>query len=261
MKNKAFTLIELIVVMAIIAILVLLAAPRFLGYTKEARETKLVNDIRVVENQVEEYLIKDDDSFNQMRNISQQSLNNIGKGGSLYSVEGITKKVEPGDYKIFESKKDGNFYVNERGKAYRDISNEIIVLDEEIELTKNKSDSQSEFVATYDLAPIFETYGDGFKYTLSFEIKSKNIDKKDDILVYMQSHSGSMHSFVHRYIPVNTEEYEKVVISNLKPKLTNTIDVRTGKKYTTSHLSFYGDYGTSNIPVVRNIKLVVQPSD
>lgn len=38
-NNKAFTLIELIVVMTIIAILVLLAAPSFLNYTKDAKAT------------------------------------------------------------------------------------------------------------------------------------------------------------------------------------------------------------------------------
>ena len=38
-KKKGFTLIELIVVMAVIAILVLLAIPRLLNYTKDATLT------------------------------------------------------------------------------------------------------------------------------------------------------------------------------------------------------------------------------
>lgn len=49
LKNKkGFTLMELIVVMAVIAVLTLLAAPRFLGYTKDARVSSLQSDVRVL---------------------------------------------------------------------------------------------------------------------------------------------------------------------------------------------------------------------
>lgn len=55
--NEGFTLIELIVVMAIVAILVLLAAPRFLGYTKEADVTAMIQDTKVLSDAVELYHI------------------------------------------------------------------------------------------------------------------------------------------------------------------------------------------------------------
>lgn len=57
MKNGAFTLIELIVVMAIIAVLVLLAAPRFLGYTKDAKVTAMQQDTKVLSDAVEKHHI------------------------------------------------------------------------------------------------------------------------------------------------------------------------------------------------------------
>lgn len=47
-NESGFTLIELIVVMAILAILVLLAAPQFLGYTKDARATSVIQDSKVL---------------------------------------------------------------------------------------------------------------------------------------------------------------------------------------------------------------------
>ncbi|NMA86823.1 MAG: type II secretion system protein [Tissierellia bacterium] len=56
-NKKGFTLIELIVVMAIIGILVMLAMPKFMGYTEKAKLTKIQNDIKVAENKVEELLV------------------------------------------------------------------------------------------------------------------------------------------------------------------------------------------------------------
>ena len=55
--RKGFTLIELIVVMAVLAILVLLAAPKFLGHTKEAQFTKHINNAKVLEDASERYYI------------------------------------------------------------------------------------------------------------------------------------------------------------------------------------------------------------
>lgn len=51
MKNKkGFTLIELIVVIAVIGILVLLAAPKFLGYTKDAHVAAMKADVKTLSN-------------------------------------------------------------------------------------------------------------------------------------------------------------------------------------------------------------------
>jgi len=49
-NKKGFTLIELIVVMAVIGILVLLAAPKFLGYTKDANVTAMQADAKILSN-------------------------------------------------------------------------------------------------------------------------------------------------------------------------------------------------------------------
>lgn len=60
-SDKGFTLIELIVVMAIIAILVLLAAPRFLGYTKDANASAIKQDTKVLSDAAEMYHIDNDE--------------------------------------------------------------------------------------------------------------------------------------------------------------------------------------------------------
>lgn len=49
-NNKGFTLIEMLVVVAIIGILVLLALPRYVGYTKDANKATMQADIRVLES-------------------------------------------------------------------------------------------------------------------------------------------------------------------------------------------------------------------
>jgi prepilin-type N-terminal cleavage/methylation domain-containing protein len=55
MKRKAFTLIELLIVMAVIAILIAIAIPSFRGMQNEARKTKAQGDVRVIKIAVESY--------------------------------------------------------------------------------------------------------------------------------------------------------------------------------------------------------------
>ena len=49
MNKKGFTLIELLTVIAILGILVLIAAPRFLGYTEKANILKIQTGIKSLE--------------------------------------------------------------------------------------------------------------------------------------------------------------------------------------------------------------------
>jgi len=60
-QNKAFTIIELIVVMAIIGVLVLLAMPKFMGYTQRAHLTEIKSNIKQIENASERYYMTNQD--------------------------------------------------------------------------------------------------------------------------------------------------------------------------------------------------------
>lgn len=62
-NKKGFTLIELIVVIAILGILVLLAAPRFLGYTKDANVATMKADAKVLSNSALIYNIETDGNW------------------------------------------------------------------------------------------------------------------------------------------------------------------------------------------------------
>ena len=55
MPNRGFTLIELVVVMAIIALLLSLALPRYFNHLESARETILKQDLAVMRDAIDKY--------------------------------------------------------------------------------------------------------------------------------------------------------------------------------------------------------------
>ena len=57
-RTKGFTLVELVVVIAILGILAGIAIPRFMEATKSARGSKIVADMRTIESAVNIYYVK-----------------------------------------------------------------------------------------------------------------------------------------------------------------------------------------------------------
>ena len=53
--QKAFTLVELVVTVAIVGILAALALPRYTGYMTKAQNTTAIADIRKIESQIERF--------------------------------------------------------------------------------------------------------------------------------------------------------------------------------------------------------------
>lgn len=62
-KKRGFTIIELVVVMAVLAILVALGAPRYIGYTKDAQVTSQASDAKIIENAAYQYALGNDDAW------------------------------------------------------------------------------------------------------------------------------------------------------------------------------------------------------
>lgn len=54
-RNKGFTLIELIVVMAIVALLASIAAPRYFGSLQKSRETALRSSLNVMRDAIDQF--------------------------------------------------------------------------------------------------------------------------------------------------------------------------------------------------------------
>ena len=66
-NSKAFTIIELIVVVAILGVLVLLAGPKLLGYVEKAELTRIQHDVKVMENKMG-VILNTNNNFNDWQN-------------------------------------------------------------------------------------------------------------------------------------------------------------------------------------------------
>lgn len=91
-KKKAFTLIELIVVIAILGILVLLAAPNFLGYTEKAQIAKLTSNAKSIEKASEMFYMDNEDwprltdepyTSDELKDFSERIYDTTGKEANL----------------------------------------------------------------------------------------------------------------------------------------------------------------------------------
>lgn len=90
-NKKGFTLIELIVVMVILGILVLLAAPRFLNYRKKAEVATMQADAKVLSNAALVY------------NIEHEGKWPINGAGAEQEIGGVTVKVAELDADKFKA--------------------------------------------------------------------------------------------------------------------------------------------------------------
>ena len=77
-QDAGFTLIELMIVMAIIGVLAVVAIPSFVGAIKQAREAVLKEDLHVLRNAI--------DSYTADKQKGPQSLDDLIQDGYLKSI-------------------------------------------------------------------------------------------------------------------------------------------------------------------------------
>ena len=104
-NKRGFTLIELIVVMAIIGILVMLAAPRFLGYTRDAEVAAMKADAKVLSNAALIYNIEETQNDVDAWPVTDGEVT-IPAG---LSIEGTVKKLDEGAFKDHVKNLRGKF--------------------------------------------------------------------------------------------------------------------------------------------------------
>ena len=82
-RRGGFTLVEIMIVVAIIALLAAIAVPGFLRARKRSQASRIINDLRLIDSAVDQYAIETNKSGGSAVAISDWT-NYLKKGTSLY---------------------------------------------------------------------------------------------------------------------------------------------------------------------------------
>lgn len=111
-------------------------------------------------------------------------------------------------------------------------------------------DNTNEFVFGPDITEFVDKYGLNRKYKIEFDLKSKDVSKRNIINVYPHNGYGSKYGgFAGGYTV--TTSYQHCIIDNI------TFSLETDPKPNTCIVA-YGKYGTGNFPVMKNVKITAK---
>ena len=87
-KNRGgFTLVEIMIVVAIIALLAAIAVPNFLRARKRSQATRILEDLRIIDSAIDQYAIENNKSGGAT--VSWTDIQNyLKKGSVLYNSQG-----------------------------------------------------------------------------------------------------------------------------------------------------------------------------
>src|SRR5437762_1550670 len=83
-KHAGFTLVEIMIVVAIIALLAAIAVPGFLRARKRSQASRILNDLRMIDSPVDQYAIETNRTTGSTVNVTDWS-NYVKKGSLLYN--------------------------------------------------------------------------------------------------------------------------------------------------------------------------------
>jgi|SRR4051812_17150039 prepilin-type N-terminal cleavage/methylation domain-containing protein len=84
-RSGGFTLVEIMIVVAIIALLAAIAVPGFLRARKRAQATKILNDLRLIDSAVDQYAIETNKTTGNTVSVSDWT-NYLKKGTNLFNT-------------------------------------------------------------------------------------------------------------------------------------------------------------------------------
>ena len=84
-RRGGFTLVEIMIVVAIIALLAAIAVPGFLRARKRSQATRILNDLRMIDSAVDQYAIETNRTTGATVNVSDWT-NYLKKGSVLYNT-------------------------------------------------------------------------------------------------------------------------------------------------------------------------------
>jgi prepilin-type N-terminal cleavage/methylation domain-containing protein len=85
MKHAGFTLVEIMIVVAIIALLAAIAVPGFLRARKRSQASKILNDLRMVDSAIDQYAIENGKKTGDPVNVSDWT-NYVKKDSVLFAT-------------------------------------------------------------------------------------------------------------------------------------------------------------------------------
>jgi len=83
-RRGGFTLVEIMIVVAIIALLAAIAVPGFLRARKRSQASRIINDLRLIDSAVDQYAIETNKTSGSTVNVSDWT-NYLKKGTNLYT--------------------------------------------------------------------------------------------------------------------------------------------------------------------------------
>jgi prepilin-type N-terminal cleavage/methylation domain-containing protein len=84
-RRGGFTLVEIMIVVAIIALLAAIAVPGFLRARKRSQATRILNDLRMIDSAVDQYAIETNKSTGNAVVVGDWT-NYVKKGSALYNT-------------------------------------------------------------------------------------------------------------------------------------------------------------------------------
>ena len=84
-KRGGFTLVEIMIVVAIIALLAAIAVPGFLRARKRSQASRILNDLRLIDSAVDQYAIETNKKSGDTVNVADWT-NYLKKGSVLYNT-------------------------------------------------------------------------------------------------------------------------------------------------------------------------------
>ncbi|HEY2139835.1 MAG TPA: prepilin-type N-terminal cleavage/methylation domain-containing protein [Chthoniobacterales bacterium] len=84
-RQSGFTLVEIMIVVAIIALLAAIAVPGFLRARKRSQASRIINDLRLIDSAVDQYAIENNKSSGAVVATADWT-NYLKKGTNLYAT-------------------------------------------------------------------------------------------------------------------------------------------------------------------------------
>ncbi len=100
--RSAFTLVEIMIVVAIISLLAAMAVPNFLRARKRSQATRILEDLRVLDNALDQYAIETNKTSGATANFVDLK-NYLKAGSTLYSTGADTFGTAYGPFAVDRS--------------------------------------------------------------------------------------------------------------------------------------------------------------